>query len=284
MRATREGFTIVELLLVLLLGTVLLGAVYDTMSRQERAYGKFNAMAGTQQDTRIGMDLLAAELRELSPEGGDLLMATQDSLRVRALRKFGIVCAKDNSSKRFDVARVGVTAFAAGDSITVYADQDSLKATDDVWQEAAIQTTASLSDCNSTILGAALGLLMPTATLERITIQGSGVRFDSIYPGAPVRSFETLTYRVGDVDGEPWVVRAAGATMTPLFGPVPPSTGLRLAYFDTTGTQLTTFPLSAADRGSVARVRVTLRARRQTGTNYTAHTDSLVSEILVRGN
>jgi hypothetical protein len=282
-RTAREGFTIVELLLVLLLGTLLLGAVYDSMSRQERAYGMFNAMAATQQDTRIGMDLLSAELRELSPGAGDLLMATEDSLRIRALRKFGIVCITDKNNKRFGVAKIGATDFAAGDSIAIYVDGDSLKAKDDTWQTTQIQGVASMLNCAST-LGLLTGILMPSSELQQVTVVGAGLKFDSIYPGAPVRSYELLTYRVGTVSGDPWVLRVKNDTITPLFGPVAPTEGFQLAYFDTLGTQLTSFPLSAAARGSVARIRVELRARRQTGTNNRMHTDSLISDVFVRGS
>ena len=283
MRTMREGFTFIELLLVLVLGTMLLGAVYETLSRQEQAYGKLNAVAGTQQDVRIGMDLLASELRELSTIGGDLLMATEDSVRIRALRKFGIVCLDDKSAKRFSVATLGVTQFAPGDSFFVYVDQDSLKATDDIWQRDVVSSVSTLGNCGTSVLSLALGTLMPAASLQQITVPGAGLRFDSIFPGAPIRSFETLSYRAGTIDGEEWVQRVRGDTITPLFGPVVPDGGFRIAYYDTLGVPFTTFPLSATDRENVHRIRVELRARRRAGAHGSTHTDSLFSDIFLRG-
>lgn len=283
MRTMREGFTFVELLLVLVLGTMLLGAVYETLSRQEEAYGFFNAVAGTQHDARMGMDLLASELRELSTGGGDLLMATEDSVRIRAMRKFGIVCLDDKSAKRFSVATLGVTPFAPGDSFFVYVDQDSLKASDDIWQKDAVSSVGALADCGTSILSSALGTLVPTATLQQITVPGAGLRFDSIFPGAPIRSFETLTYRTGTIRGDDWVQRVSGDTITPLFGPVTATDGFRIAYFDTLGVAFTTFPLNATDRQNVHRIRIELRARRRAGGPGSTYTDSLISDIYLRG-
>ena len=282
MNTMREGFTMVELLLVMVLGLVLLGAVYDNMTRQEQAFGLFTAVANSQHDARTGMDLLTSEFRELSPSGGDLLMATRDSIRIRALRKFGVICITDKNNKRFGVGRFGATAFAPGDSVVIYVDQDSLKATDDIWQTAQISATGGMLMCGTT-LGMSLGVLAPTSKLEQITVAGAGLRFDSIFPGAPIRSFETLTYRVGNINGEPWVQRVRGDTITPLVGPVDPTRGFRVSYFDTLGTELTTFPLSAAQRGSVGRLRLELRARRRTGDHNETYTDSLITDTFVRG-
>ena len=283
MRTMREGFTFVELLLVLVLGTMLLGAVYETLSRQEQAYGLFNAVAGTQQDTRMGMDLLAAEFRELSTGGGDLLMATEDSVRIRALRKFGIVCLDDKSAKKFSLASFGPTQFAAGDSFFVYVDQDSLKASDDIWQRDLISSVGTLSNCGTSLLSQALGALMPDATLQIVTVAGAGLRFDSIFPGAPIRSFETLSYRTGTMNGERWVQRVRGDTLSPLFGPVAPTNGFKISYYDTLGVALTTYPLSPAQRRSVNRIRIDLRAQRRAGGPGSSYTDSLVTDIYLRG-
>ncbi|MBW3553321.1 MAG: prepilin-type N-terminal cleavage/methylation domain-containing protein [Gemmatimonadetes bacterium] len=277
----REGFTFVELLLVLVLGTMLLGAVYETLSRQEEAYGLFNAVAGTQQDTRMGMDVLAAELREVSAGGGDLIMATQDSLKIRGLRQFGLICATDKNNKRFTVANLGAGGFVVGDSVLIYVDQDSLKAADDTWQRDVLSAVGTTT-CTTT-LGLSLGSLLPGGTLQQLTVPGAGLRFDSIFPGAPIRSFETVTYRVGTTDGEPFLQRVVSGTATPLFGPVPATGGFRIEYFDTAGTQLTTFPLSAADRAIVQRIRLELHARRRAGGPGSTYTDSLVSDIYLRG-
>lgn len=282
MKTTREGFTFIELLMILLLGMILLGAVYDTMIKQEHAYGLMNAVAGTQHDARLGIDLLTSELRELSSGGGDLLMATGDSVRIRALRKFGLVCTKNKPGNKLTVARMGVGHLSVGDSILVYVDQDSLKAADDIWQRAYVSSVTSTTLCGTT-LGINLALLFPTSDMVEVMV-GNALRYDSIFAGAPVRSFETLTYRTGTISGETWVQRVQSDTITPLIGPVPATNGFKVSYYDTLGTALTAFPLSAADREGVHRMRIEIRARRRAGTPGTTYTDSLITDIYLRGS
>jgi len=283
MMERRAGFTLVELMIVLVIGLAVLAAAGDTLVRQERAYSYLRAVAGTQEDTRAGVDLLAAELREISPGGGDLIMATPDSLRFRALRTFGLVCSTDKNNKRFTVAQRGADPFASGDSIAVYVDGDSLKAADDAWQTTALSGTSSLAVCTTT-LGVSLGTLLPGSNLVQITVVGAGLRWDSIYPGAPIRAYEQLTYRVADVDGEPTLVRVRTDTISPLIGPLTATNGLRLRYFDGQGTELTSFPLDATARESVRRIRMELRAERRAGQPAGSYVGMLMTDIHTRGS
>lgn len=281
--ARRDGFTFVELLLVLVLGLLLLGGAYRTLVRQEQAYGQLRAMAGTQQDARTGLELLSAELREVSASGGDLLVATPDSIRFRALRKFGLVCYTDKNNKRLTVAQMGSDPFASGDSIVVYVDGDSLMARDDIWQREQVSSVSGTVTCGTT-LGLYLPDLLPNATLRVLTIQGAGLRFDSVYPGAPVRGFQRLAYGVQPVDGEPMLVMRRRGETFPLLGPLAPGDGIVFRYFDDQGTELTSFPLSAFDRQRVRRIRVEMRAARVGSSATGVHEDSLFTDIFTRGS
>lgn len=279
----RAGFTFVELLLVMLLGLTLLGAAYQTLLRQEQTYAEMGAMTGTREDARTGLELLSAELREVSAVGGDLLMATPDSLRFRALRKFALLCDTDKNNKRLTVAQVGVDPFRAGDSVAVYVDGDSLRAEEDSWQRELV-TSVSVSAVCTTVLGLSLPLLLAEGQMVTLTLPGAGLKYDSIHPGAPLRSFEILTYRVGSPNGRPMLLRVRGDTISPLLGPLTGSDGLVLRYFDATGTELTSFPLSQADRESVRRVRVLIRAERPAGSRAGTYQDSLITDVYTRGS
>lgn len=283
MGTSRGGFTFIEMLLVMVLGVMLLAGAYGTLARQEQGYRHMTAMAATQQDTRTGIELLSAELREISAGGADLLMATPDSLRFRALRKFGILCDKSSNDKKLTVAQLGADPFAAGDSLLIYVDQDSLTATDDYWVSEYVQNVGTISLCGTT-LGLSLGTVLASSELTVLQLPGAGLKFDSVYAGAPIRSFEILTYRTGDYDGEHMLLRRYQSDApVPLFGPVENPGGLALRYFDGSGNELTSFPLNAADRASVRRVEVKLRAQRITGGTTGTYTDSLVTEIFFRG-
>lgn len=282
MSTHRTGFTMVELLLVMVLGLIVIGAAYETLIRQEQAYKVYNAMSATQGDTRTGTDLLASEMRELSASGADLTMATADSMRFRALRKFGLVCQKDKSTKKLTLAQMGMEPFAAGDSIIVYVDGDSLQAADDTWQAETVTNTSLSVTCGS-ILGLNLATLLPDADLIQVTTGGAALRFDSVFPGAPVRSFEAVSYRTGTWSGEEYLVRAEGGDIAPLVGPLRDTRGFRLRYFDEEGNELTVLPLNAADRALVTRIEVRLAAERNTTPGET-YADVLVTDVYLRGS
>lgn len=282
MRGRREGVTIVELLLVLLLGTVVMAAAYTTLIRQSQSYSALSAMTGTQQDTRTGIDLLGAELRELSANGADLLLATPDSVRFRALRSFGILCDQNKINKKLVVQQFGVQPFRAGDSLLVYVDGDSLKAADDSWQREYVNNTSTTTVCGTT-LGASLAGLYGTANLIELTV-GNSLKADSIYPGAPIRAFDVLTYGAGTWDGRPMLLRKQGGNVAPLLGPIEDPGGIELSYFDGLGNELTGFPLNAATRASVRRIQVMLRAERQSGSQGGTHQDSLTTDVYLRGS
>lgn len=280
--AQRQGFTMVELLLTLVLGMVIMGAAYEAMLRQSDAYRMFDAMSATQQDIRTGADLLGSELRELSSSGADLVMATPDSLRFRALRKFGLLCDKNKISKKIVVAQTGLESFVPGDSLLIYVDGDTLQAEDDAWRIDYVNNT-SLSVACGTTLGISLATLLPSANLIELTTGSAALKYDSIFPGAPVRSFEMLTYRTGTVGGQTLLVRARGNAVAPLVGPLAATNGFRLRYFDELDNELTAFPLSAADRASVRRIEVQLDAVRPTrpGERYQ---DRLTTDVYLRGS
>lgn len=283
MTTQRGGFTFIEMMLVLILGLTLMAGAYGVLIEQDEAYGTLRARAATQQDARMGIDLLTAELREISTVGGDLAMADDDAIRFRALRKYGIVCQTDKNNKRIVVAQRGMDPFAADDSIAVYVDQDSLQAADDVWQQDLIDGVSSPAVC-LTSLGAMIATVLPGYDLTQLQINGAGLRYDSIYPGAPIRSYEVLTYRTATSDGRTMLVRQDVDGVVPLLGPLTDTDGLVFRYYDAMGTELTGVPLSATDRESVRRIQIVLRTERQSGSQSGERTEELVTDVHLRGS
>ncbi|NNM03492.1 MAG: prepilin-type N-terminal cleavage/methylation domain-containing protein, partial [Gemmatimonadetes bacterium] len=84
----RRGFTLVELLVVLVLGTFILLATYQTLATNTRVYAANSARTLGQQALRAGVAVLSGELREISPREGDLIEMGPDSLRIRAQRPY----------------------------------------------------------------------------------------------------------------------------------------------------------------------------------------------------
>ncbi|MGD9058170.1 MAG: prepilin-type N-terminal cleavage/methylation domain-containing protein [Desulfobacterales bacterium] len=57
------GFTLVEVLVCLALLSILFGTIYRSFSSVNRSYTKENVKAGVQQKARIGIDLMARDIR-----------------------------------------------------------------------------------------------------------------------------------------------------------------------------------------------------------------------------
>ena len=57
------GFTLVEMLVVTVVATVLLGAIFQTLVVQQRSYREQNAIINARQTARASIEVLAAELR-----------------------------------------------------------------------------------------------------------------------------------------------------------------------------------------------------------------------------
>ena len=159
MTRNRRGFTLVELLIVAVLGSLVVLAAVQVLLTNSRTYRAQAATISGQQTTRMAVEVLFAELREVSPPGGDILMMSQDSLRVRLMRKFSVVCAtnlavqpvmtivKDFVLNNGDTLYVMGTPnrFDVGDSVFVFADNDENDDDDDVWIPATVTSVDSLA-------------------------------------------------------------------------------------------------------------------------------------------
>jgi type IV pilus assembly protein PilW len=61
--AQSAGFTLVEVLVSIAILSILFGTIYRTFDIFNRSYAKENVKAGVQQKTRIGIDLMARDIR-----------------------------------------------------------------------------------------------------------------------------------------------------------------------------------------------------------------------------
>jgi len=82
-----DGFTMIELLLVIGVISILLGTIFGAFDNMSRFYTAENAKADTQMSTRFGMetmieDIQLAGLNPLGAAGAGFLVATATSVRV----------------------------------------------------------------------------------------------------------------------------------------------------------------------------------------------------------
>lgn len=251
MNARKPGFTLVELLVVVVLGAFVLVAAYQTMLIQQDGYRDQRAKIATQQTTRTALATLAAELREISTRGGDLVVAEPESVAFRAFRKIGFVCEVDLLGTTVDIWELGAE-FEVGDSAVLFVEGDTLTSDDDAWEALEVSAVSS-GGCSEDWDDSS----PDTRTLA--FVNASAIMPD-VQNGAVVRSFERLTYGIYQIDDE-WVLGRHGTGENPvtLLRPLqsPADGGLEFVYYDTLGAEIT--PANAADRESVARIGVTIR-------------------------
>jgi len=229
-----RGFTLPELLITVVLGAALLTASMEIMLTNQRAYAAQASQIRGQRAIRAAVDLMYAELREISARGGDLIEMGPTSMTVRSMRGFGVVCGLDlTGTPVLTVLEVG-PGFTPGDSVFVFADNAGADAADDAWVTARVTAVDTTARCGS-------------RKAQRLEFAGQDARFappagDSVSLGAPIREFARYTYGLVARDGEAWLGRITpDGRAVPLVGPLQPAVGLEFAYLDGAGT-VTTVP------------------------------------------
>ncbi len=259
----RGGFTLVELLIVSVLGVVVAGATYQMILTSQRAYTIQTAQIQGQQTVRAGIDILFGELRELSGTEGDILTMSSDQIEVRVMRAFGLVCNTSATGSPIVVKKIG-RFFAVGDSIVVFADNDRNVASDDTILSGAVASITEAETCTGT--DTAQSLVVPDLV--------AALANDTVRLGAPVRGFAIYTYGLYTVNGDYYLARKSGGITEPLVGPLSES-GVSFTYMDSDGNVTT-------NARAVSQIEVTLRSRSKVINERGPVGDSLTTTIYLR--
>lgn len=266
MRRDLRGFSLVELLVVMVLGSLLILAALQVLITNQRASTAQSAQIQGQQTLRAASDVLFNELREVSAQGGDLLSMSSTAVTIRAMRKLGIVCAVSVASPPVLTAMRQGPWFQANDSVFVFADNNTNISSDDRWIAAQVTGVDTTRTCG-------------TNPAQNLSFTGQAAIFtaDSVRVGAPVRSFLRYTYGLVTYSGQTYLGRTEpGGTATPLVGPLRPSDGLAFVFLDSLG----------AVTGTATKVRQIRLTIRTTSTVRNALgrmvSDSLITRIYTR--
>jgi len=227
--ATRSGFTLVELLVVVVISTLVLGAIVQILVSNQRLYTATTEQVLAQQTVRAGVEIVAQELREVSGELGDILSVADAEVQVRTVRRAGIVCAIDSRAPLTVRAQIRGQPFSDGDPVTFFVDNDVDTAADDYWATSSLTSADGTSVCPGAaeIPAQVIQFADPTPSAAAAQVR----------VGALVRAFETFTYGLITFDGEPYLGRSdADGTETPLVGPVDAGDGVEFVYRDAAGT------------------------------------------------
>ena len=262
-KGARGGFTLVELLIVAVLGVIVVAATYQMILTSQRAQTTQTAQIQSQQTVRAGIDILFAELRELSGAEGDILEMSPDRIEVRAMRAFGLVCDVNPVGSPIHVKKIG-RYFAAGDSIVVFADNDRTLSSDDTILSGAVASITEAETCTGT--DTAQSLVVPALV--------AALANDTVRLGAPVRGFTIYTYGLYSLEGDYYLARRSGGVTEPLVGPLS-ANGVSFTYMDSGGS-VTINPRA------VSQIEVTLRSRSNVMNRRGPVGDSLTTTIYLR--
>jgi prepilin-type N-terminal cleavage/methylation domain-containing protein len=293
MRTRQSGFTLVELLVVVVIAAIIMGAVVQSLVLQERTYRATGVQVRGQDGLRIALGVLESELREAATDvathgvslgGSDVVLAGRDSVVFRAQRNLGFVCQVNNSNdKHVHIWAINPADSFVGESIyLVFRDGNPATAADDRW----IAARATSINPGATV--ACPGKPGTPESHTRLTLKHvNGTDFNDavladVLPGAPVRSMQNVTYGLYEM-GDDWALRrrAQGDTLqTIVRGLAPRGEGLVFTYMDAAGNTLTGDPLG--DPTQVAAIRITARTAPHPGSGASAA--ELTTNIFLRNN
>lgn len=283
MNKRAAGFTLVEMLIVTLIGSLVMGSIYKMITIQDNTTRQQYAIIQNNQNARMALSVLTSELKEMSARDGDVTFADSTILEFRALRKGAIVCEKDVAGNSWvDVWNFG-DAFVAGDSVMVFADGLNVASmTDDLW--AAMRVSGSGGETCPASEG------FTGVSVQRLNFPGGSL--GNVQVGALIRSFVRTRYTLAD-DANGWGVinrQEAGAAAVPIIDGLATvgEGGLHMRFIDSTSTVIpyNTLRNGGARLGDIMRVQVKVRGKSVAPVTRTSNrfTDSLVTEIYVRGN
>lgn len=271
----RRGFTLTELMIVIVLMAVVMSMLTALFLSQQRFYGDVHETAAVRRELRTGAGILPLDIRGLSGPGGDIEAYNSTRLVVKAPIGSAVICDIDVDRRAFHIfpTNLGANTLSSfwtdplpSDPIFVFDDNEKDGAEDDVWRPHEIGSITSSSRCD--VPGTPFTNLAADAAAQKprmkITLAGTATLEPYIEVGAVVRFTRRMEYQLRQPSagaGYYIMVRESRnkswTDFTPVSGPYT-STGLRFAFYDTLGTEVTSGDPASLRR--IARVDVAMHA------------------------
>jgi prepilin-type N-terminal cleavage/methylation domain-containing protein len=282
-RGAEKGFTLVELMVVVVLAGVVLGAIGQLLQSNQRFYRSQSQVLEVEEGLRAVAQLVPAELRDLSAWGGDIIAMGRDSITLRAMRSLGVICAPPNVAAGTVVVADSLSfgwraVDPARDRALVFRDGDPATADDDRWLDLGVSSVSAGAACGDGSAG------------TTVHLAGSPADLDGVSMGSPLRTYERVTYRLyADDQGLSWLGERGysdgrWSALSPVAGPLRRVGGLSFSYYDSVGAP-TAVPTAVARIGVVARGLsagpIELPGRTASGRQYE---DSIVVQAALRND
>jgi hypothetical protein len=264
-RRTRNGFTIAELLLVLVLGALVLGLVSAIGLRLQRQLSGEATRLAIHQQLDVTAEMLAIDLRGISPGAGDIPAgaARDSSIQLRATIGNAIVCSASNTTLLLAPFRgPGATSIAlaaqSGDTLWISSDADTAES----WRPVRLQSLRRTNGSCAALTDAMAASVFDAGQLWAADVHdpvaadpGSIVRITrpeqfSFYRGSDGRWYLGL---------RSWNVATSQFNLIqPISGPYAPASGgrgVRFRYYDDGDRPLVS---GVADTRVIARIEAVL--------------------------
>lgn len=308
--SARMGFTLIEILMVMVVMGLFSAAVVKLLLRQQRFYNSTATLINTRQQIRQAAFMLPSDLRGLSRLGADIQIMTDSSIEIRSAFGASVACLVNVAGSWVSTVPVQLLKGSAmtgwkvppivGDSVAIYDDGATISQADDSWRLGRI-TAVALKTGNVAGVGcpSSTGLTQAadlTAGNPSYQLTITPAVLATTVPGAAIRFFRRVHYSLWKwpTDGKSYLAYydcvpgrvPVCTTPQPIAGPLRPyaapgtTSGLEFSYYDSTGAV-------TALNNRVARIRVVVRGQGETTINLTGAAaiplrDSMRIEVALR--
>ena len=274
----RAGFTLVEVMVALVLGTLLVGFILQFVTGQTRVASRQTAREEVQQNARGALEVVAADLRGAIASG--LILGEAQQIRFMLPRRWGVVCSGNGTTQT-----TAVFPILPGDAIPVGTGTGLIvqRAANNAWVP-AVPTLATVTARAAASLTdpAGCGPLSPSGQVEAFTLTGQN--HPVVARGDRIAVYQLVRYDVGVSQGRNWIRRSSGtgiddASMQPLAGPVDSVT---FAYLGGTPAVEMAAPGAGAATAGVKMIRFAIKTSSRSTVNGGPVTESGSITVQIR--
>ncbi len=274
-RYARQGFTMIEVIVALVVGMVVLGSVVQMLIVQGRGYRKQREQVDVRETAREAAALLSWDLRQAAVGASAFAVMGANAVTLRSSRGVGTICGKHATLPRYGLWKSAGTILATtDDTALVY------QVGRDKWSKLKISAVGTPAAMGVTAC-AWPGARAPDVVVEFVVNTKTDTSYIKV--GAAFRSFRRVEYAEYQQNGRWWLGRKVGAagSYELLTGPIlaPASNGLAFTYYDTLGAV-------TANTAAVGSVAFTLRTESYKnatiGSTFVYQRDSLTTQVAVR--
>jgi len=280
----RRGFTLVELLMVIVMLALVAVSVSRILVGGMRTSQAQLQQAGLQANVRTGGLVLPLELREIGYDSNittaavtsDIDLMGPTWIQFRAMRGIGFTCGTPSLTElRVRAPVLGFRSPLLTDGFLLYVENDPNTGMDDQW----LPMTVTAIHLNSTC--GADGAIRLTITPPKVTPGGADIALSNIFVGGPVRFYERVRFGAFvDADGLTYLgarsLSLGEAAYRAVAGPLDPVAGLQLTYYSRSGEVLDP---AAANPVDVRRLDIVLAGLTRQGVNLAGAAQRQVSRM-----